>query len=458
MRQISLAPVGTLLLLFTACASAPVGGRTTASNLNGAAVPLVGAYQAHRFALANGLQLIVVEDHSSPTIAYQTWFRVGSRDERVNYTGLAHLFEHMMFKGTKNLKDGEFDRSLEAAGAEGLNAFTSRDYTAYIQEMPKDKLELIASLEAERMVNLIVTEETFRTETDVVKNERRFRTENNPDGTLDEILFETAFTKHSYRWPIVGYQKDLERMHAPDAVEFYRSHYSPNNATVVVVGDVSPREVLATVQKHYGSLPSQPLPASTVEAEPPQKSARHRTLKLTIQTDKLMMGYRMPEMLHEDLPALTMLQSVLSIGKSSRLRRALVDTGIAANLEAYQQDDKDPSLFTFFVNLQQGKKAAHAEAIILRELTRLQQQPLSSEEFEKARNQLNSFMLQSFEGNYGKAQFIGKYETLMGDFTRGADLFRKSLQVTPADLQAVAKRYFDPSNRTAITGIPNEKK
>jgi zinc protease len=205
------------------------------------ALPFIGGFEVHRYVLDNGLKLMIVEDHSSPTFAYHTWFRVGSRDEKVKYTGLAHLFEHMMFKGTTVHPPGEFDRLLERAGAEGENAFTSHDYTAYVQEMPKSELDLIVRLEADRMVNLVVDEKSFKTETEVVQNERRFRTENSPDGTLTQILFETAFTKHSYHWPVIGYQEDLERMSAQDAFSFYKTFYNPNNAVVVVVGEAGRR-------------------------------------------------------------------------------------------------------------------------------------------------------------------------------------------------------------------------
>lgn len=446
-----LAAAATAALL-TACAGKPAIPEPRDGVA--ATVPLVGTYKVSRFSLDNGLKLLVVEDHSSPTFALNVWYRVGSRDENPGYTGLAHLFEHMMFKETKNLKEGEFDKILEAAGVEGENAFTSRDYTAYIQELPKDKLDLIASMEAERMVNLVINEQAFKTETEVVQNERRFRNENNPDGLMYQELFETAFTQHPYHWPVIGYQEDLNRMSAKEAVEFYRTYYSPNHATVIVVGDLEPNQVLQTVKKHFGGISGQPSPAKTIAAEIPQISARHKTLKLNIKTEKLMMGYRIPEVTHEDIPALAFIQTTLAGGKSSRLHRALVETGIATTVEAYAMDDKDPSLFIVSANLQKGRKAAHAEQIVLKELARLGLQPVSKQELEKTRNIISFDFYQGLDSNSSKARFLGHYESVAGSFQAGLDIYRRTLQITPLEVQAAVKRYFEPKNRTVITGVP----
>lgn len=416
--------------------------------------PLVGGFQVNKYLLDNGLKLLVVEDHSSPTFAYQTWFRVGSRDEVPNYTGLAHLFEHMMFKETKNLKEGEFDRRLESAGAEGENAFTNRDYTAYIQELPKEKLDLIAELESERMTNLIIDEKAFKTETQVVQNERRFRNENSPDGMMFQELFELAFTKHPYHWPVIGYQADLDRMSSKEALEFYRSYYSPNHATIIVVGDVYPKEVLATVKKYYARIPSQPSLTHIIEEEPAQTSARHKLLKLNMKTEKVLIGYPIPSIQNQDIPALNLLQSVLSGGKSSRLHRALVETGIATSAETFGMDDKDPTLFVFMCHLQENKKAAQAETIILNELSQLATHPLGDKELEKAKNNVSFEFYQGLDSAYEKARFLGTYETIANGFETGLEIERKTLNVTAPELQAVVKRYFQPLHRSVITGVP----
>jgi zinc protease len=442
----------TLALLIFSCASrtVKVGGEELPREQ---VVPFVGTYEVHRFVLDNGLKVLVVEDHSSPTFAYQTWFRVGSRDEVPGFTGLAHLFEHMMFKETKNLKDGEFDRILESSGAEGENAFTSKDYTAYVQELPSDKLDLIAKLESDRMVNLLVNEKAFKTEREVVQNERRSRNENSPDGLMYQELFATAFLKHPYRWPVIGYQEDLNRMSAKDAVDFYHSYYSPNHATIVVVGDVKPSKVISVVEKYYGKISAQPSPVRVIEDEPAQTSPRRKQLKLNIQVEKMLLGYHIPSLKADDLPALRVAAALLAGGKSARLSRALVDTGVASDVGSYELEDKDPSLFVIGVNLQREKRAAQAEVIILREIQNLSRSNISDQEMERAKNRVDFGFFDGLNDNSEKARFLGSYETMANDFQHGLRQQQKVANITTADVHAVLKKHLDPRNRTVITGV-----
>lgn len=426
----------------------PASGSNTAET-----IPFVGTHQVNRYVLDNGLTLLVVEDHSSPTLAYQTWFKVGSRNEVPSRTGLAHLFEHMMFKETKNLKDGEFDHTLESAGAEGENAFTSRDFTAYIQEMPKDKLDLIARLEAERMVNLVINEKAYNTEREVVQNERRFRNENSPDGMMNQELFNLAFQKHSYHWPVIGYEKDLAAMSVSDATAFYKSYYSPNHATVVVVGDVKADEVLKIVKKHYGELKASATPSHVIQTEPPVVKPRRKELKLNIQVEKLVMGFPIPGITHADIPALDVLQSILSGGKSSRLHHALVDSGIATSVGSDDLGNIDPTLFVFYANLQKGKRAKQAETVILSELEKLAKTRVTPEELERAKNKLSFSFFGSLESNYEKAEFLGQYQTITGNFLSGIDNHKQIQKVTAEAVQAAAKAYFKPQSRIVITGV-----
>jgi zinc protease len=438
-----------LFVTLLGCASASLNENSVKKE----ELPFFGSFPVHRFTLNNGLKILVVEDHSSPTFAYQTWFNVGSRDEIVGRTGLAHLFEHMMFKETKNLKDGEFDRLLESAGAEGENAFTSRDYTAYIQELPKNKLDLITRLESDRMVNLVINQAAFSTEREVVQNERRFRNENSPDGLMNQELFELAFNKHPYHWPVIGYQKDLASMSVQDALNFYQSYYSPNHATIVVVGDVSPNQVLDLIQKYYGHLKPQKASDHAIPAEPNQKAPRRKDLKLNIQVEKLIMGYPIPSITHPDIPVLDVIQSTLTGGKSSRLHQTLVETGIASAVECYDIEDKDPSLFVFVANLQKGRKAKEAETVILKELEKLKKEPVSTTELERAKNKLNFGFYEGLGSNFEKARFLGQYETSAGDFREGIRHHDRIQNITANEVLEVAKKYFDPNRRTVITGV-----
>lgn len=439
-----------LPLLMAGCASAPKVEKIPGSEV----IHLAGKLEATRFRLANGLRVIVVEDHSSPTFAYQTWFDVGSKDETPGYTGLAHLFEHMMFKGTRKYPEGKFDEILERAGAENYNASTSQDYTDYTQELPSDKLDMIAEMEADRMTNLVVDEKSFSTEREVVQNERRFRTENSPDGTLYQELFGLAFEKHPYHWPVIGYEEDLARMSAKDAEAFYKAHYAPNHAVVVVAGDVTPRQVYDSLQRHYGSIPAVPVQPRALPAEPAQTTPKRKTLKLATQVDKLLVGYRIPAESHEDSPALSLIQSVLTNGKSARLQRALIETGVANGVFSADIDGADPTLFIVGANLQKGRKAPEAETLLRKELKRLATENVGEAELERARNQLSFQFYAALDNNHSRAAFIGRYEVVVGGAEKALAIFQKTLATGPDDLRKVASRYFQDQNRTVVIGAP----
>jgi zinc protease len=444
--------------IFSSCSHTPTGTNGEAESaglpkVNAEQVPLVGAYKVNRYLLSNGLRLLIVEDHSSPTFAYQTWFRVGSRDEVVGKTGLAHLFEHLMFKATANHPEGEFDRILESAGAEGSNAFTSWDYTAYVQELPKNQLDLIAGLESDRMRNLIVNDQSFKTEREVVQNERRFRTENSPDGTLFQELMGLAYEKNSYHWPVIGYAADLDAMTSQEPRDFYKAYYSPNHATVVISGDVNSDDVYQTIKKFYGAIPAEETPAHQITPEPEQTSPRRKTLKLSIQVEKLLMTYHIPNVLSSDIPALDVLQAVLAGGRSARLDRALVDTGITSDVGAEAMDMKGPGIFVITANLQKGKHSAQAESVILRELKRVADHGVSDAELTRTKNQEDFGFYDTLSNNSQRANFIGKYESIAPNFEEGIKNHQLIREVKSADVVRVTLKYFNPKARTVVIGV-----
>ncbi|MBI4925160.1 MAG: insulinase family protein [Bdellovibrio sp.] len=416
-------------------------------------LPLVGSLQVYKYKFSNGLKLLVLEDHSSPTFAYQTWYGVGSRDEVKGHTGLAHLFEHMMFKGTKNHKEGEFFKLMKAVGSEGENAFTSKDYTAYVQELPKEHLEFIAQLESDRMQNLIVDDAAFTTEREVVQNERRFSYENNPDGLMYQEIFGLAFTEHSYHWPTIGYEEDLSRMAATEASQFYKNFYAPNKATIIVTGDIKHDEVYNIIKKHYEKIQTSETLNIQQARESTQTTPRRKIVKFNIQIEKLYMGYPVPEILHEDIPALQVLGEILAGGKSSRLYRALVNTGVSSDLESGVLENTEPSLFLITTNLQKNKKAAFAESIILREIQRLIQEPIAQKEHEKVQNRMSFAFYEGLSHNSSLARFLGKYEVISGNFEEGVKLFQKSLVVNAEDIKKAAKKYLIPDHRSVIIGV-----
>jgi zinc protease len=421
-------------------------------------IPVVGNFVAKKTVLKNGLTLIVLKDSSSPTFAYQTWFKVGSRNEVIGKTGLAHLFEHLMFKGTKNHKEGEFDALLEQAGAEGENAFTTTDHTVYVQEMPKDHLDLISSLESDRMVNLIVNDASFKTEREVVQNERRFRKENSPEGTMYQTLFETAFTSHPYHWPVIGYEQDLNLMSAQDARDFYERYYTPDRAIVVVVGDVNEKDVLKRVKKVYGSIQPKNIPDAEISPEPEQNAQRRKKLHLNLQVEKLWMAYKVPAAASPESPIFEVIQGVLTEGMNSRLNRALVDSGIATGVSSGSFAMKDPGLFVFMADLQKGKGSVLAETVIKRELERLKNAPVQEDELKRAKNLIRFHFFERMATSNGKANFIGEFESRSGNFQAGVELQKKIQEVTPEMIQAAAKQYFVTRKLTVVVGSPKEGK
>lgn len=420
-------------------------------------IPVVGNFVAKRATLKNGLKLVILKDTSSPTFAYQTWFKVGSRNEVIGKTGLAHLFEHMMFKGTKNHKEGEFDALLEGAGAEGENAFTTTDHTVYVQEMPKQQLDLITQLESDRMLNLLVNESSFKTEREVVQNERRFRKENSPEGTMYQTLFETAFTTHPYHWPVIGYEQDLNMMTAQDARDFYERFYSPERAVVVVVGDVNENDVYNKVEKLYGSFVAKGTPDGDIPVEPEQKAQRRKKLPLNLQVEKIWMAFKVPAAESADAAVFEVIQGLLSDGMGSRLNRALVDSGIATGVSTGSFSMKDPGLFVVMSDLQKGKSSILAESIIQRELTRLKNAPVQEDELQRTKNLIRFHFYNRMSTSTGKANFLGEYESRLGGFESGIDFQRKIQQVTPEMIQEVSKKYFDTKRLTVVVGVPKTR-
>lgn len=417
----------------------------------------LGQSIVHRYNLENGLKVLILEDHSSPTFSYQTWYNVGSRDEVVGLTGLAHLFEHMMFKATSHHPEGDFDRIMDSAGSENKNAFTNRDYTGYVQSMPTSRLELVVEMESDRMMNLLVNDQSLDKEREVVQNERRFREENSPDGTLYEKLNEFAFSKHPYHWPVIGYSADLVRAKAKDCYDFYKNHYSPNNATVVVVGDVDKDKTLQLIQKYYGPFKTQNVRRYAGAIEPRQKSEHRATLKLGVSVEKLYVAYRLPPLNHPSIPSIEVLNNVLGHSNSSQLYAKLVDRGIATSVDSFHDGRRDGGLLVIVANMQKGRKAAQALDAIDKAVTQLQHGEFSEEDISGAKAQYKYELFEDLETNFNKAKNLGFFETVAGRWESGVELVAKLGQVTKADVMEAAKTYLVSSQRTVLFGLPKGK-
>ena len=414
----------------------------------------LGQLHMDRFDFENGLRLFAVENRIAPVFSYQTWFNVGSRDEVKGKSGLAHLFEHMMFKGTKKNPQGTFDRMMESAGARDLNAFTSTDYTAYVASLPVEALPMVAGFESDRMVGLALTKEQFESEREVVHNERKQVMENNPEGKMYEALQKLVWKEHPYGRPVIGYGEDLDSMSTKDCEEFYKAYYAPNNAVICVVGAWKPEKVAAAIWKEYGKIAPQAQPAVKPVVEPAQTEERVSVLSLPVQVEKSYIGYRVPEGTHADHVPLTVLSYILSSGRSSRLYRSLVDSGVCMDQGCSVGGMKDPSLFYFSFTCQTGRKAEEALSIIDREIRLICDKGVSAEELERVKNRLRMEIHLGLATNPAMARFIGQHELVLGDVRAALDELERVQAVEVNEVKAIARKYLNRNQRSVVVGKP----
>ena len=402
----------------------------------------------HEYRLSNGLKLIVREDHRAPTVAHMVWYRAGSMDEVNGKTGVAHVLEHMMFKGTKKFKSGEFSRLVAAVGGRE-NAFTSRDYTAYFQQVEKSKLDEVIQLEADRMSNLNFDDAEFSKEIQVVMEERRLRTEDNPSSLLNEAMMATAYMSSPYRHPVIGWMNDLQNMKATDARDWYRSWYAPNNATVVISGDVDPKQVLRTVEKYYGTVDAHELPVRKPQIEPPQKGIKQVQVKAPADSAQLTMAWKVPKLepgkLDDVEPyALELLTAVLDGYDNARLNRILVkqekvvnDVGVG-----YDMISRGPELFLISTTMAKGKTVAQAQVSIRKALEELKQKGILESELKRIKVRILSDQIYKRDSIFGQAMEIGSTE-MAGFSWKDIDYMLEKMQtITPEQVQAVAKKYL----------------
>lgn len=413
-------------------------------------VPFGARLRIERFALANGLEILACEDRTAPVVAFHTWFRVGSRHEQVGKTGLAHLFEHLMFNEVEGRASGEFDRLLEEAGAES-NASTWLDWTQYNIAIPKDKLGLVIGLEAERMSRLVLREPQVTSEKEVVANERRYRVDDDVEGAVSELLWATAFDRHAYRWPTIGWMKDIEGFNTDDCATFYRTYYAPNNATIIVVGDYSENALLEKISRAYGSIGPSTLPVENFQAELPQTAERRIEVKKPTPTEKLAVGYHAPALGDFEHLALSLLVDVLFGGRASRVHQRLIrQKELAADVRASVGPFRDPGLFEVFASAREGHTAEELLAELDAELRIACERPVTTEELERARARTELGLLSGLETAEGKASTIGFYETVLGRPAAAFERLDAVRRLGPSDLLRSARRYFNDSARTVV--------
>ena len=409
--------------------------------------------------LANGLKVIVKTDRRAPVVVSQVWYRVGSMDESYGTTGVAHALEHMMFKGTPAVPGGEFSRQIAAAGGRE-NAFTSRDHTAYFQTLQKDRLELALKLEADRMSNLTLAPEDFAKEIQVVMEERRMRTDDEPHALVYENFMATAFEAHPYRHPVIGWMGDLKNMTVGDARVWYRSWYVPNNATLVVAGDVEPEAVFALAEKYFGAIPSRALPERKPMVEPVQSGARRVVTRTPAKLPYLIMAWPVPKLADPardwEPYALEVLAGVLDGNASARLSQHLVkERKIATQVGAgYDDAARGPVQFMLDATPAEGHGVDEVQAALRQEIVRIQREGISGKELDRVRAQVLAGQVFQRDSLFYQAMQIGEWVTAGLDYRLLDKRFERIKAVTAAQVQDVAKRYLLDDKLTVATLDP----
>ena len=423
------------LMLLAGLLSTSNANATTAKDINS-------------FTLDNGMKIMVLEDGSIPNANMYLFWKVGSRNEVPGITGISHFFEHMMFNGSKKFGPKMFDRTMEAAGGAN-NAYTTEDMTVYTDWFPANALETIFDLEADRIAYLDINAEMVESERGVVQSERTTGLENSNWRTIQEALKGVAFSAHPYSWSVIGYESDIAAWSLEDLQQYHKTYYAPNNAVVVIVGDVKLAEVKKLANQYFAPIPAQTSPKAVRTVEPVQQGERRVFVKKeSASTPNVMLAYHIPATSHADYYALDLLSSILSQGNSSRFYQGLVDKQIATAAETYMPMSFDPNLFYILGVANSGVEANTLELALLEQINLIASQGVTAEELEKVKNIKLINFYRDMETINGKANTLGTYEMYFGSFEKLFDAPERYNTVTPADIQRVAQTYLIRANRT----------
>ncbi len=407
--------------------------------------------------LTNGMKMLLLQDHGIPNVAMHFFYRVGSRNERPGITGLSHFFEHMMFNGAKKFGPGKFDRVMEDNGGAN-NAFTSEDITAYQDWFPTAAMPLILELEADRIASLSFDPKMVESERGVVANERRLSVDNNNESLLHEQLVAAAFMAHPYNWPVLGWASDIETWKREDLIQYFKTYYAPNNCVLIVVGHFDPAEVLKLARQYLEAIPPQPAPNPVTTREPAQLGERRLQVQKFAQLPILQVAYHAPAARDPDFVPMSVLEYILLRGQSSRLYQRLVDKEQVANsVSGGQSPHIDPFLFEFDIQPRSGVDTARVEQFLYEELEKVQRDLVTERELQKAKNTALSDFYQSMKTIRGKADLLGYYEVLFGDYHRLFNQVDLINRVTRDDLRRVAQAYFPGRNRTVAILVPEKE-
>jgi zinc protease len=410
------------------------------------------------FVLENGLKVFLLEDHKSPAVTFQVWYRVGSRNEKDGKSGLSHFLEHMMFKGTPSIKPEEYARIIAKNGGRS-NAFTTTDVTVYFATMSRDKIGIELEMEADRMANALLGNTYFEPEKKVIQEERRLRTDDKPVAALDEVTSAVAYTVHPYRRPVIGWMDDIQNLSRQDLVDHYKLYYAPNNAFIVVAGDFSTEEILPKIKAAFEKIPRGPEAPKVRAEEPPQRGERRVFLKKEAELPFIMMFYHAPNLKSPDNFALDLLTVVLAGGRSSPLYHDLVyQKRLARSVDAsYSSVSIDPGGFSITAQLMPDKEPPEVEREIDILVDKIKSELISERDLQKAKNQIESSFIFAQDSIFGQAMKIGYYEANGG--WRQMDQYIEGIRrVTREDIRRVAKEYLDRDRRTIGVLVPSKEK
>jgi predicted Zn-dependent peptidase len=415
------------------------------------------AIEVKEYKFDNGLKLLILPNASLPIVSFQVHYAVGSRNERQGITGISHLFEHMMFRGSKDLGPEEFARIIQAKGGE-VNAFTTQDNTSYFENVPAEHLELVVRLEADRLLNLDLTQESFASEREVVRSERKLRSVDSPFGLPLELLFATAYSQHAYQWPVIGWDSDLVAMTLDDCLEYFRTYYNPANMVATVAGDVDPEKARALVEKYFGSIPgSGPVPrVHTIES--PQRGERRAVFKKVSQVEAFLAGFHVPAIADPEIYTILLLAAALGLGKASRYYQKLVRPGLAIEVDVDLSPppftSQDPGLLVITGIAPPGQPIDSLEAAVWEEIQQIKANGLAEAELARVKKLMRSQTVRVLANNFYRGLLAG----LLYLKTSQADGINTLLtcyeQVTLAQIQAAANKYLNEDNRTVVVVKP----
>ena len=420
-------------------------------------LPLSLSAGVNEYKLDNGLKVLVIEDHKAPLATFQIWYRVGSRDEPAGKSGISHLLEHMMFKGTPKYSSKAFSKMVKRKGGVD-NAFTTKDYTMYYQTLASDRIDISIELEADRMQNLILDPKEVIAERNVVMEERRMRYDDDPQNSLYEEVVAAAFKSHSYHWPVIGWMSDISSIERSDLLSHYRAYYSPDNAVIAVSGDVQADEIIKKIKASFGSIPPASSRTVVTSKETEQKGERRISLKREAELPYIITVYHTPSFPHPDSYALEVLGMILSGGKSSRLYRSIVyEKKLAIGASAdYSGFNKDPYLFLFDATAAPGKDIKDVENALYAEIEKIKKELPSEREVQKAKNQIEASFVMGQDSIYFQAEITGMFE-MLGSWKLKEQYLENIRKTTPEDVSRVAKKYLHEDNRTVGILIPIKK-